>query len=66
MKLKGTVLIDNILTQNELYHEQSDLAIFPVSMDQTIYSENKKIKHPEITGGRFQISGEENISEKFD
>ena len=35
-------------------------------MDQTIYSENKKIKHPDVQGGRFQVSGDENISEKFD
>ena len=60
------MVIDNILTDNDLYHEQSDLAIFPVSMDQTIYSENKKIKHPDVPGGRFQVSGDENISEKFD
>lgn len=66
MKLKGTVLIPNLMTQRELHHEQSDLAIYPVSMDQTIYQENKKIKHPEVPGGRFQVDADEDIGEKFD
>lgn len=66
LKLKGTVLLDNLLAQRELHHEQSDLAIYPVSIDQTIYQENKKIKHPEVAGGRFQVDADENVAEKFD
>ena len=72
LKLKGNVLIQELLDEDkikspqDLRHEQSYLAIYPVSMDQTVYQENKKIKHPDVPGGRFQVDAEENVSEKFD
>jgi hypothetical protein len=66
LKLKGTVLVKELMAAKELHHEQIDLAIYPVSMDQTIYQENKKIKHAEVPSGRFQVDADENISEKFD
>lgn len=66
LKFQGTVLIDNILGNQELVHEQSPLSIYPISMDQMIYCENKRIKHPEVPGGRFQISSDEKINEKFE
>ena len=44
LKLKGNVLIKDLLSKHheELVHEQSELSIYPISMDNNIYLEYEK------------------------